>query len=93
MRVRIRKSIFEQLQEVAEEETERTGEHVTVSDLVRVACYNYLLIHNGIRELENLPEDEFEEEEDDWDADEEEDDEEDEEDQEPVIIVINPMLR
>ena len=53
MRVRIRKNIFCKLQEVAEEETFRTGEHVTVSDLVRAACYNYLLIHESLQRLEN----------------------------------------
>lgn len=55
MRVRIRKSIFERLQEVAEEESERTDDHITVSDLVRSACYNYLLIHESVRQLENAP--------------------------------------
>ena len=55
MRVRIRKAIFSRLQEVAEEEADRTGEHVTVSDLVRAACYNYLLIHESVRRLENAP--------------------------------------
>jgi hypothetical protein len=55
MRVRIRKKIFEKLQEVAEEESVRTEEHVTVSDLVRAACYNYLLIHESVRRLENAP--------------------------------------
>lgn len=55
MRVRIRKSIFFKLQDVAEEESERTGEHITVSDLVRAACYNHLLMHESIRQLENTP--------------------------------------
>jgi len=55
MRVRIRKKIFQKLQEVAEEESERTEEHVTVSDLVRAACYNYLMIHDSVRRLENAP--------------------------------------
>ena len=55
MRVRIRKKIFQKLQEVADEESERTGEHVTVSDLVRAACYNYLLIHASVQRLENAP--------------------------------------
>jgi len=55
MRVRIRRQIFDKLREVAEEESDRTGEHVTVSDLVRVACYNYLLIHESVRQLENAP--------------------------------------
>ena len=55
LRVRIRRSIFQQLKDVAEEESERTGEHVTVSDLVRAACYNYLLIHQAVQRLENSP--------------------------------------
>ena len=55
LRVRIRKSIFEKLQETAQEESDRTGSHVTVSDLVRAACYNYLLIHEAVQKLENSP--------------------------------------
>lgn len=57
LRVRIRKNIFDKLQEAADEESERTGEHVTVSDLVRAACYNYLLIHESLQKLENSPPD------------------------------------
>ena len=53
MRVRIRKNIFDKLKEVAQEETLRANEHVTVSDLVRAACYNYLLIHESVRQLES----------------------------------------
>lgn len=63
MRVRIRKVIFEKLQEVAEEEAERTGEHVTVSDLVRAACYNHLLLHESVRQLENVPPEELDDDE------------------------------
>lgn len=55
MRVRIAKGIFDRLQSIAEEETVRTGDHVTVSDLVRTACYNYLLIHESVKRLENAP--------------------------------------
>lgn len=55
MRVRIRKNIFEKLKDVADEESELTGEHVTVSDLVRAACYNYLLVHESVRRLQNAP--------------------------------------
>ena len=57
LRVRIRRSIFRQLQQTAEDESLRTGEHVTVSDLVRAACYNYLLIHEAVQRLENSPPD------------------------------------
>lgn len=55
MRVRIRASIFEALSRRAEEETERTGEHVTVSDLVRSACNNDLLVAEAVARLENQP--------------------------------------
>jgi hypothetical protein len=55
LRVRIRRSIFSQLRDTAQEESDRTGEHVTVSDLVRAACYNYLLIHEAVQQLENTP--------------------------------------
>jgi len=61
LRVRIRKSIFNKLQDAAREEAEKTGEHVTVSDIVRAACYNYLLLHEAVQRMENSPED-FEEE-------------------------------
>lgn len=54
MRVRIRKAIFEKLEQVANEESIRTNEHVTVSDLVRAAVYNYLLLHESVRKLEAL---------------------------------------
>jgi len=55
MRVRIHKKIFTKLQEAAEEESDRTGGHVTVSDLVRQTCYNFLLLHESMRRLENAP--------------------------------------
>jgi hypothetical protein len=57
LRVRIRKGIFDKMQDVAEEESVRTGEHVTVSDLVRASCYNYLMLHESISRLENSPQD------------------------------------
>jgi hypothetical protein len=56
MRVRIRKGIFEKLEQVASEESMRTNEHVTVSDLVRAAVYNYLLLHESVRKLESIAE-------------------------------------
>ena len=59
LRVRIRRSIFEKLQETALEESQRTGDHVTVSDLVRASCYNYLLIHDAVQRLENSPPEEI----------------------------------
>jgi hypothetical protein len=55
LRVRIRRSIFDELRQTAQEESDSTGDHVTVSDLVRAACYNYLLIHNAVQRLENSP--------------------------------------
>lgn len=52
MRTRIRKQIFDRMEEVAEEQSELLGEHVTVSDIVRAACYNYLLIHDTVQRME-----------------------------------------
>ena len=52
MRVRIRKTIFDRLQDVADEQTTVTGEHVTISDLVRVACYNYLVVYEQLQRLQ-----------------------------------------
>lgn len=45
------------MQDAAGDESAKTGEHVTVSDLVRAACYNYLLLHDSISRLENSPPD------------------------------------
>lgn len=53
MRVRIRKTIFDRLQDLASEQTIQTGEHVTISDIVRVACVNYLVAYEGLRQLQN----------------------------------------
>jgi hypothetical protein len=54
MRVRIRKTVFERMQDLAEEQSTVSGSHVTVSDLVRAACINHLLVHEGLRQLEAL---------------------------------------
>lgn len=51
LRVRIRKVIFQHLKEAAMIESERTGLHITVSDLVRQACVNYLLLHQAQQRL------------------------------------------
>jgi len=51
LRVRIRKVIFQHLKEAAEVESERTGLHITVSDLVRQACVNFLLLHQAQQRL------------------------------------------
>jgi len=57
MRVRIQKRVFEALQTAATEEIDRRGEHVTVSDIVRAACHDWLVKHQALRALENLPHD------------------------------------
>jgi hypothetical protein len=38
VRVRMNKKLFKRLREIAETETHRTGEYVSVSDIVRSAC-------------------------------------------------------
>lgn len=52
MRVRVRLPIWHALQELAELESERVGSHVTVSDLVRGAVYNLLLLHQSFADLQ-----------------------------------------
>jgi hypothetical protein len=86
MRVRIRKNIFDLMQEIAEEETDRSGEHVTVSDIVRAACYNYLLIHESVRRLEAAHLMDLD------DMEVEDDEDEEDEDDEMVYIITRPML-
>ena len=58
MRVRIRKSVFDRLDDIACEESHRTGENVTVSDLVRAAIAHYLALHESVRRLEQALESE-----------------------------------
>jgi hypothetical protein len=55
LRVRIRRNIFLRLQEVAEEESARTREYVTVSDLVRQACVTQLNMHDQLAKLNHMP--------------------------------------
>ncbi len=46
MRVRVRTRIFHRLREIAEIESERTGEHTSVSDLVRSALADYINVYD-----------------------------------------------
>ena len=62
MRVRVRKTLFDKLQDAADDECSRSGEHVTVSDLVRSACLDLLLKHEALKRLENAPDEFFAEE-------------------------------
>lgn len=47
LRVRVRKGVFERLQEVALEDRNATGEYTTVSDLVRSAILDWLHAHDA----------------------------------------------
>jgi hypothetical protein len=51
MRVRIRSRVFTRLQEIAEAETARSGEHTCVSDLVRAALSDYINIYDTTSRL------------------------------------------
>jgi len=57
LRVRIRLPMMNHLRDMAEEESLKCDETVTVSDIVRSACYNHLLLHQSIRQLELIPPD------------------------------------
>ena len=96
LRVRIRKVIFQHLKEAAEVESERTGLHITVSDLVRQACVNYLLLHQAQQRLLAVLEAEAEDaiiqaliemgeidpDDEEWDDDHEEDEDDDDDSEE-----------
>lgn len=51
MRVRVRTSTFKELQEIAEKESEMSGEYTSVSDLVRIAISNWIRIQRNVTEL------------------------------------------
>jgi len=52
LRVRIRKNIFAELKLVASEQTQKVGEYISISDLVRAAIGNYLQIQKCKDRLE-----------------------------------------
>ena len=54
MRVRVRSRVFQRLKEVAQEETERSGDYVSVSDLVRAALFDWLGTHDSLRKIAPL---------------------------------------
>lgn len=81
MRVRVQKNIFKRLQEVAREETKRVHDQVTVSDLVRAACYNYLLIYEAQQRLESV-----------IDVSEKEAEGKEAEPEDLVVVIKTPML-
>jgi hypothetical protein len=55
MRVRIRSTTFQELQDIARDESQRLGEYTSVSDLVRVALTNWLRTHRATEKLRTLP--------------------------------------
>jgi hypothetical protein len=58
MRVRVRSRVFSRLREIAEHETARTGDHTSVSDLVRSALSDYINVYETtakLAALQNLP--------------------------------------
>lgn len=58
MRVRVRTKVFARLRDIAERETARTGDHTSVSDLVRAALSDYINVYETtekLAKLQNLP--------------------------------------
>jgi Arc/MetJ-type ribon-helix-helix transcriptional regulator len=56
LRVRMKTTRFERLQEIASEESEALGMYVSVSDLVRIAIDNWLQTHDCKERLrQSLP--------------------------------------
>ena len=54
MRVRVRTRVFNRLREIAEIETDKTGEHTSVSDLVRSALSDYITVYDATDKLDQL---------------------------------------
>jgi len=57
MRVRVRTQTFDRLAEIAEAETRRSGDHTTVSDLVRAALTDYISVYDSTSKLAALQSD------------------------------------
>ena len=51
MRVRVRTSTFKELQEIAEMESDHSGEYTSVSDLVRIAISNWIRTQRNVQDL------------------------------------------
>lgn len=51
MRVRVRTQTFDRLAEIAAAETRRSGDHTTVSDLVRAALTDYITVYDSTSKL------------------------------------------
>lgn len=87
LRVRIRETIFDQLQDIAEEQTEALGDNITVSDLVRKACVNYIALYNNIKQLSIIADPTDDEDESDFDELDDDDDDDDDDDEEPIRVI------
>jgi Arc/MetJ-type ribon-helix-helix transcriptional regulator len=54
MRVRVHKSLFSRLQDIATEETSGTGEYTSVSDLVRSAIRSWIQTYETAERLRSM---------------------------------------
>tara|TARA_B100001778_G_C18483671_1_gene581565 strand:+ start:652 stop:852 length:201 start_codon:yes stop_codon:yes gene_type:complete len=54
MRVRVRTRIFNQLREIAQKESKLTGDHTSISDLVRAALSDWIRVYESTEVLYQL---------------------------------------
>jgi hypothetical protein len=54
MRVRVRTRIFDRLREIAGEESKHTGDHTSISDLVRAALSDWIRVYESTECLYEL---------------------------------------
>jgi len=54
MRVRVRVRIFDRLRDIAQEESKMTGDHTSVSDLVRAALSDWIRVYESTTLLYDL---------------------------------------
>ena len=52
LRVRMRTARFARLQEIADSESKRTGNYISVSDIVRIAIDNWLQTYETTKRLD-----------------------------------------
>jgi hypothetical protein len=54
MRVRVRTRIFDQLRDIAQKESTLTGDHTSISDLVRAALSDWIRVYESTELLYQL---------------------------------------
>ncbi len=52
LRVRVHKAIFARMKEIAKEQSEHFGEHISMSDIVRASIGSFIQVHETKKRIE-----------------------------------------